>query len=158
MLNNNADALDEILGLDLWLDYRSSPGFYENADLRDELKNDGSVDLKIARGVNNLRQALVNRLKTYKGELSPLGHPDYGSRHHELIGEPNIERTRNLIKLYILQALKNERRIEKVVSANVFAPHKPPRDTVRIELSIKIVGVALPVDIIVPFSLAQRSI
>ena len=50
------------------------------------------------------------------GELAALGHPDYGSRHHELIGEPNVERTRNLIKLYVLQALRREPRIEKVLA------------------------------------------
>ena len=69
-----------------------------------------------------LEQALVNRLKTRKGELAPLGHPDYGSRHHELIGEPNVERTRNLIKLYVLQALRDEPRIEQVLKVDVRAP------------------------------------
>lgn len=158
MPNESSIELDELLGLDLWLDYRSSPGFYENADLRDELKDNNSRDLKVSKGVDTLKQAIVNRLKTHKGELSSLGHPDYGSRHHELIGEPNIERTRNLIKLYILQALKRERRIEKVLSAKVFAEHEPPRDTVRIELNILVQKIALPLTIIVPFSLSESEL
>ncbi|MFT5542071.1 MAG: phage baseplate assembly protein W [Glaciecola sp.] len=158
MSSVSTNNLDELLGLDLWLDYRSSAGFYENADLRDELQAYGARDVKVARGVDTLRQAIANRIKTYKGELTPLGHPNYGSRHHELIGQPNVERTRNLIKLYILQALKQERRIEKVLSATVFAEHEPPRDTVRIDLELKVQLVPLPLNIIVPFNLSEGQI
>jgi len=157
--NSGTEYLDEILGLDLWLDYRSTPGYWENADLRGERGPEASaqIDLRVARGVDTLRQAITNRLKTHKGELAPLGHPEYGSRHHELIGEPNVERTRNLIKLYILQALKREPRIEKVLKAEVSAQHNPPRDVVRIELSVKVVREALPLDIIVPFNLEEST-
>jgi phage baseplate assembly protein W len=158
MPRESTNKLDELLGLDLWLDYQSSPGFYENADLRDELRGVGARDIKVARGVDTLRQAIVNRIKTYKGELLPLGHPEYGSRHHELIGQPNVERTRNLLKLFILQALKQERRIEKVLSANVLAEHEPPRETVRIELKLQIHNVPLPLNIIVPFNLTESLI
>jgi phage baseplate assembly protein W len=155
MLSESTNKLDELLGLDLWLDYRSSPGFYENADLRDEVRSFGARDVRVAQGVDTLRQAIVNRIKTYKGELKPLGHPEYGSRHHELIGQPNVERTRNLIKLYILQALKQERRIEKVLSANVLAEHEPPRETVRIELKLQVRRIPLALNIILPLSLTE---
>lgn len=152
--------LPELFGLDLRLDYRCSPGYYENADLRDSVRGSGYGlrDLEVAAGVDTLRQAIVNRLKTHRGELAPLGHPEYGSRHHEMIGEPNVERTRNLIKLYVLQALKREARIEKVLQANVRAEHDPPRDVVRIELAVKVIGQALPMEIIVPFSLSESVI
>lgn len=159
MLGKAPDRLDELFGLDLRLDYRSSPGFFENADLN-AIVDDGSFgprDLEVANGVTTLTQALANRLKTRKGELAPLGHPEYGSRHHELIGQPNVERTRNLIKLYILQALKHEARIEKVTRAIVRPEHNPPRSTVRVELEIKVIGSALPLNIIVPFDLAENS-
>ena len=79
-------------------------------------------------------QFLVDRLKTQQGELAALGHPEYGSRHHELIGQPNVQRTQNLIKVYVLEALAHEPRIEKVLSAKVYATSSPPRDTVQIEL------------------------
>ncbi len=159
MANSGTEHLDEIFGLDLWLDYRSSPGYWENADLRAERDPDAGtgLDLRVSRGVDTLRQSIVNRIKTRKGELAPLGHPDYGSRHHELIGQPNVERTRNLIKLYILQALKRERRIEKVLQADVRAEHNPPRDTVRIELSVKVIREPLPLEIIVPFNLTESA-
>ncbi|MGV2388060.1 MAG UNVERIFIED_CONTAM: hypothetical protein LVR29_06225 [Microcystis novacekii LVE1205-3] len=37
-------------------------------------------DLGAIEGQTNLRQAILNRLLTRKGELAKLGHPDYGSR------------------------------------------------------------------------------
>lgn len=159
MTARDTDKLEALLGRDLHLDYRCAAGFYENADLRDEVRTSGYGlrDLKIAVGVEALRQAIANRLKTRKGELAALGHPEYGSRHYELIGEPNVERTRNLIKLYILQSLKKEARIEKVLRADVKSEHIPPRETVRIELSVKVIGQALPLDIIVPFNLSEAA-
>src|SRR5262249_26281739 len=81
-----------------------------------------------------------------RGELAALGHPDYGSRHHELMGEPNIQRTRDLIKLYVLQALAAEPRIEKVLSATVVSEQIPPRDTVRIELKLQVIGAPTPLN------------
>jgi phage baseplate assembly protein W len=143
-----------LLGQDLRLDYALSGGFFEDADLASGRRAGGAParDLSLADGVDNLTQAIANRLKTRKGELAALGHPDYGSRHHELIGEPNVERTRNLVKLYVLQALRHEPRIEKVLTATVRAEHTPPRDSVRIELAVKVVRAATPLNLVVPFS------
>ena len=148
----NADTLAPFLGRDLLLRYTSSSGFFEDADLLDQ-RSGIDRDAQLADGLANLEQALANRIKTHKGELSALGHPDYGSRHHELIGEPNVERTRHLIKLYILQALRDEARIEQVLSARVMAEHQPPRETVRIELELRVRGEAHPLNLVLPFSL-----
>src|SRR5437868_3996103 len=72
-------------------------------------------DLSRVAGRANLVQSLILRLMTERGELAPLGHPDYGSRHHRLIGEPNTEGNRNLVKLYILECLRQESRLEQIV-------------------------------------------
>lgn len=154
-MNNQSDRqLDELLGGDLRLDYGSSSGFYEDADLRQAISdNRAQRDLVASTGVDTLRQAIVNRLKTHQGELTPLGHPHYGSRHHELIGQPNVERTRNLIKLYVLQALKQEKRIVSVLDAKVSTDTTPPREQVRIDITVEIINQPLPLTIIVPFSL-----
>lgn len=155
MKRRTAQDVAPYMGRDLQLDYAWGQGFFEDADLgtgrRGALK-----DLAVVEGVEALTQAIANRLKTRKGELAPLGHPDYGSRHHELLGEPNVERTRNLIKLFILQALAQEPRIEKVLKADVRAEHEPPRETVRIELLVRVVGQPTPLNLIVPFSLEPR--
>ena len=146
--------LDPLLGRDLRLGYALAGGFFEDADLAEvERSPRGGRDLATATGVDCLEQAIANRLKTRKGELAPLGHPDYGSRHHELLGEPNVERTRNLIKLYVLQALRDEPRIAEVVTATVRAEHAPPRDSVRIELVVRVIDEPEPLSLLVPFSL-----
>jgi phage baseplate assembly protein W len=142
-----------LLGRDLALDYLLG-AFREDADLI--AQRSGGIarsDLALTEDADNLVQAIANRLKTRKGELAALGHPDYGSRHHELMGEPNVERTRNLIKFFVLQALRDEPRIERVLRADVRAEHAPPRETVRIELTIKPISAQAPLNLVVPFSL-----
>ena len=152
----SADTLAPLLGRDLLLRYTSSSGFFEDADLLDQRRGIDR-DVQLADGLANLEQALANRIKTRKGELASLGHPEYGSRHHELFGEPNIERTRHLIKLYLLQALRDEARIEQVLSARVTAEHQPPRETVRIELELRVRGQPHPLNLVLPFSLGATS-
>lgn len=68
---------------------------------------------------DNLAQAISIRLLTQKGELAGLGHPEFGSRLPELIGEKRTDTTRNLAKLYVIESLKQERRIEKIVEVSV---------------------------------------
>jgi phage baseplate assembly protein W len=149
------ETIAPLMGRDLRLDYALGGGLFEDADLASLriVERAGARDLDVAAGLETLTQALANRLKTRVGELAPLGHPGYGSRHHELIGQPNVQRTRDLIKLYVLQALRQEPRIEKVISATVTAEHDPPRDTVRIELSLQVIGAPVPLNLVVPFSL-----
>jgi phage baseplate assembly protein W len=156
MARSDQKLLEKLLGRDLRLDYAFRMGFFEDADLASGKPRQGvrrDRDLLLTEGVDNLTQAVANRIKTRKGELASLGHPDYGSRHHELIGEPNVERTRNLIKFYVLQALRDEPRIERVIKAKVMAEHDPPRETVRIELQLQVIGESKPLNLIVPFSL-----
>ncbi len=100
--------MTDVLGRDLLAVYRSGDGRQENLDI---------VAEQTVGGIDNAVQAVIHRIKTVAGELADLGHPDYGSRHHELIGRPNTEGNRNLVKLYILQALAREPRIEKVLKA-----------------------------------------
>jgi phage gp46-like protein len=112
-------------------------------------------DLATLGGRENLGQAIVLRLLIPRGELSPLGHPSYGSRLHELIGRQNTENTRNLVKLYILESLAQERRIERVERISV-APTPGTRDRVDVLLVVKPIGAseALTVG---PFSLELES-
>jgi phage baseplate assembly protein W len=159
MKRKSAKTVAPFQGRDLKLDFRWSGGFFEDADLHGEkvMERGGRRDLTTVEGIDALTQAIANRLKTRKGELAPLGHPDYGSRHHELMGEPNVERTRALIKLYVLQALAQEPRIERVLKATVKAEHQPPRDVVRIELSVQVIDYPSPLNLVVPFSLEPQA-
>ncbi len=97
------------------------------------------ADLATASGLDNLGQAVLLRVLTPRGELSALGHPEYGSRLHELIGQPNTETNRNLAKLFILESVKMEPRIEKVVRVTVEpAPSSP--SLLRGEIIVKPIG------------------
>jgi phage baseplate assembly protein W len=148
--------LDLQLGSDLALAFAGTGGWWEDADLvpgREAGRVAVPVDLATTTGVPAAVQFLVDRLKTQQGELIALGHPEYGSRHHELIGQPNVQRTQNLIKVYVLEALRHEPRIEKVLSAKVYATSSPPRDTVQIDLTVLLIGQPNPLNFVVPFSL-----
>ena len=90
-------------------------------------------------GFENLAQAVILRLLTPRGELAALGHPEYGSRVHELIGRENNTAQRNLLKLFVLEALKLEPRVEKVVELTV-VPSPGARSTVDVLLRVKPVG------------------
>lgn len=150
------DRLDKRLGRDLALRYLETAGMFEDAEFetsnRRGVHYETLTDIGVVEGVPSAVQMLANRLKTQRGELTALGHPDYGSRHHELIGEPNTERNRNLVKLYILQALRHEPRIAEIIECTVTTPVDPPRDQVRVELTIQLIDEHQPLNLVVPFS------
>jgi phage baseplate assembly protein W len=102
-------------------------------------------------GLENLAQAVILRLLTPRGELAPLGHPDFGSRLHELIGQENNTARRNLAKLFILEALKLEPRVAKVAELAV-TPSPGARSTVDVLLRVQPVG-ATELVTIGPFSI-----
>lgn len=81
--------------------------------------------LATVSGRDNLAQAIFNRFNTCQGELETLGHPDYGSRLHLLMGEINNDRTRKLAELYLRESLAQETRIAEI-TAIIFEP--PSRD------------------------------
>lgn len=112
-------------------------------------------DFLVRDGKENLVQAVILRLLTPRGELLALGHADYGSRVHELIGRENNATHRNLMKLFILEALKLEPRIEKVVELKV-TPSPGTKSTVDVWLKIKPVAFSEVIEI-GPFSIDLAS-
>ena len=164
----------KILGTDLALDYKAPTGICEDTDLKKENRYSSLPeeirenlflisdpvfgkpyknleDIARVTGIKNIKkQSLINRIMTHKGELKELGHPEYGSRHHELMGEPNTESNRNLIKFHILECLSHEPRIERILKAYVKAD-TDNRNLVRVYLEIKIIGVSSPINLVVPF-------
>src|SRR5215472_14527745 len=98
-------------------------------------RRDGLVDLDTIEGVGNLQQALLLRFLTHVGELAVLGHPDYGSRLFELIGELNNDTNRSLAKLYTLEALEAEPRVQQVLSVDVA---QSPFDRTRVDIQVSV--------------------
>ncbi|WP_250280519.1 GPW/gp25 family protein [Frankia sp. CiP1_Cm_nod2] len=112
----------------------------------------GQDDLETLSALDNLRQALLLRFLTEQGELALFGHPDYGSRLHELVGQPNTESTRNRAKMFTLLALTAEPRVARVLSVDV-ATH--PRQRWRIDITARLLPVHgdTPLNLVFPFFL-----
>lgn len=150
-MDSNAHLLTD-LGIDL-LQHKIRP-VYQVGDVEKRLPagRGGIKDIRTISGRNNLGQAILMRLLTPMGELAGLGHGDYGSRLTNLVGEVNTDTTRNLARLYILESLKKEPRVEKVTQLDVSAVPKQ-RSLIAITIEVK------PVDstelvVIGPFTLS----
>jgi phage baseplate assembly protein W len=92
-------------------------------------------DLSTVQDHENLAQAIIARLSTEEGELYDTGHPDYGSRLHEVIGEVNNEMTRRRIQAIVQDCLSQENRIKEVTSVNVLSD---PNDHHKINIEITV--------------------
>src|SRR5262245_21779413 len=109
MTNDSFLGQDFDLGLVADEEGRVFFGPYYHVDLQARTRKDiapREIDLGSVAGRANLVQALVLRLKTERGELAPIGFPEYGTRHLALVGEANTENNRNLLKLFVIEALK----------------------------------------------------
>ena len=133
----------EQLGKDLKIVLRD-PGY--------DLNISPTGDLETIGEKYNLAQAITMRLNTMQGELTDLGHSSYGSRLYELVGEPNNERTRELVRLYALESVNRDPRVEEVVGISVKAlkgnPHR-----IDINISVKAIGLTSILNIVFPFYL-----
>ena len=102
-------VLDLVLGKDIQLfEPREGMGTY------DEIFDVGSTargDIAVAKGIDNLKQATVNRLLTPKGSL--LLHPDYGSELHLLFGK-STRAVGEMIKNEITSVILEDNRISRV--------------------------------------------
>jgi len=94
------------------------------------------VDLETLQGLNNLKQALLLRFLTPVGEMTALGHPDYGCRLYELIGQLNNDTNRNRAKMFVLQALAAEPRVKSVLSVEV---KQNPTEPTQMDMAITLI-------------------
>lgn len=106
-----------------------------------------SGDLLTTDGAGNIAQALSLRLRVRVGELARIGFPDYGSRLHELIGEPNIQRTRLLLLAHARTAVEQDPRVTEVRSATATVP-PGERDTVRLSLDVALITGPDPLNLV----------
>lgn len=105
----NTVSFDHVLGSDIKL-----AEYFLGSDLRID-----RGDLSIVSSDMNLAQALLHRLRTVKGELAELGHPDYGSTILEFIGQPNDATTRARLRLAIRDTIRQEPRVREIISITV---------------------------------------
>lgn len=111
-------------------------------------------DLAVAAGNDNIVQALTLRLRVRQGELAPLGWPTYGSRLHELIGEPNVPRTHLRLQAFARSAIEADPRVVRVEDAKT-AVLPGERDTVRLLLEVRVIGTPNPLNLVFDFPLEQ---
>jgi phage baseplate assembly protein W len=110
------------------------------------------VDLDKLTGADNLVQALFLRFLTPMGELTVLGHPNYGSRLGDLIGELNNETSRNRAKLFVLEAIAAEPRVKEVRSV-IVTQDKSDRTRMNINVSLTTIDSDTPLNLVFPFYL-----
>ena len=112
------------------------------------------VDLETLSTQENFEQALLLRFLTPAGELAQLGHPDYGSRLFELIGELNNETNRNRAKLYVLEALAAEPRVAQPPLLVRVTQNKADPTRMDIEIQLKPIDSDSILNLVFPFFLA----
>src|SRR6516165_11043014 len=100
----------------------SAPFF---TDLKLSFAN-GGADIEIGPGeqgmvggVDNLVQALTLRLLIDRRELSGLGHPRYGTRVRDLLGQTMDRANLELLRRYVRQSLLNDPRVDDVLRVTV---------------------------------------
>lgn len=98
----------------------------------------GPAGLATVSGRANLAQALILRLLTPRGSLAALGHAGYGSRLIELVGRRNDVPTRNLARLFVVEALSQEPRATLRDLTVGTDPDSP--DVVRISFAVLPIG------------------
>ena len=140
---------EDIFGTDLMLRVEARQ---EYLGLGVDLMVSKKGDLGKVSGRENLGQALLHRLLTRKGELAPLGHPEYGSRLYELIGEPNNENTRDLVRLYAKECILQEPRIKDIVAIRAAQRSDDP-SAVSLDITVLPVKSSVPMNLVFPFFL-----
>jgi len=111
-----------------------------------------SGDLTLAVGNDNAVQALSLRLRVRKGELSLLGWPDYGSRLHELIGEPDLPRTRLKAQVFARDAIEGDPRVKQVQSVDL-VPIPGERNLLRLAMSVLLIDEQTPLNLVFDLAL-----
>ncbi|MBN1480106.1 hypothetical protein JXA70_07535 [candidate division KSB1 bacterium] len=135
----------KLFGNDLKLVERA-PGF--------DLIPDSAGDIDLARGNDNIIQALILRLHIRKGELAPLGWPNYGSRLHELIGQPNNNRTHVMLMAFARSAIEGDSRVLEVKEVRTrVIPGE--RDVVRLSMDIQLINEPTPLNLVYDMNLEE---
>ena len=111
-------------------------------------------DFRVVSYRDNLKQAVLSRLKTARGELTL--HPEYGSRLHLLLGQTPNTFVLGLAKQHVREALLQEPRIKTIDSIKCRYT-----DTLMTILSIEVIVTPIdseqPLNIIFPFILTGET-
>jgi phage baseplate assembly protein W len=143
---------EELYGSDIKLKVEAGTEYY---GLGADLKVDKAGDLQVVSGRENLGQALMQRLLTRRGELSDLGHPGYGSRLHDLVGRPNNQATRDLVRLYAKECVMQEPRVRDIVDIKV-SPAVGDAYEVILDITVVPIKSNIPMNLVFPYYLEVK--
>jgi hypothetical protein len=99
----------------------------------------GPGDQGMVRGLDNLVQALTLHLLIDRGELSGLGHPRYGTRIRDLLGQTMDRANIELLRRYIRRSLLDDPRVAEVVHVAV-VPRQAEPGAVEVTATVKAVS------------------
>jgi phage baseplate assembly protein W len=111
-----------------------------------------SGDVALCTGNDNAVQALSLRLRVRQGELAALGWPDYGSRLHELIGQPDLPRTRLKAQVFARAAVEADPRVRQVEAVDVVSI-AGERSILRLAMLVLLIDQATPLNLVFDLSL-----
>ena len=118
-----------------------------------DLLADNAGDLGLAREIENIGQALRLRLQVRLGELAPLGWPAYGSRLHELIGQPNNARTHVRLMAFARAAVEQDPRVAEVKSVETqVLPGE--REVARVLMEVRLIDAPTPLNLVFDLDLS----
>jgi len=133
-------TVEERMGIDVRMDLEDT----------DDILIDSRSDFKKRTGLDNLKQAVINRIRTQIGELTL--HPDYGSSLPSLIGTNANDFTTQLAKQHIREALLQEPRISSIDDVEVtFADNL--KTTLTCEITVTPIDSFESLNIVFPFVL-----
>jgi phage baseplate assembly protein W len=146
MANNRKDRYGKDLRVIVTED---AEGFQES-----DLGISRTGDFDTVTDVDTVIQAIRNRLCTRRGELTELGHPEYGSLLESVIGEPNTEDTHRIIETLVRDCLQHESRIDTII--DIIASANPNQhDVVNISVILKLRGAREPLRVVYPLYLEE---
>jgi phage baseplate assembly protein W len=115
-----------------------------------DLVPDYQGDMALTQSTDNISQALTLRILVRRGELARLGWPDFGSRVHELIGEPNNLRTRTRLMAFARNAIERDPRVVEITNIKA---EPTERSLVRLEMDIQLISAPNPLNLVVAIDL-----
>ena len=143
-------ADDKRFGKDIKIELTTDKDGFQASDIA--ISRTG--DLEVVHGQANVIQAIRNRLSTSRGELTDLGHPDYGSLLETVIGEANTADTHRIIETLVRDCLQYEPRIENIIDVIARAnPDKP--HVVDIKVVLKLRGEPEALSVVYPLYLEE---
>jgi len=99
--------------------YDAIYGADEYLNQNGEHEDDRTGDVAIVVGLKNLEMQLSHRLKTMRGELATVGHPNYGSLIPSFIGKVDTDYWLERIRMEARAVVLEDPRIKSVDSLNV---------------------------------------